>query len=333
MPAWRACRRVLRIALTLGAAGACARAPRPTPTPVAGVSGDSSLVRVLASERAGDATTRVPRTLAVMPFALTSGDPAIAPLAYGLADLLTTDLGRSPRITLVERARLDAVLRELALTATGRVDSLTGPRVGRLIRARRLVVGTVGSATAERLAPGAGTGNLRLGVRLADVGSGTIANAVDASAPLRDVLAAEKALAFRIFDALGVVLTPAEREAVDRRPTSDLAALLAYGRGVQAQYEGDYRRAADEFRRAERLDPRFREAQQRGDEAHRLSEVGTLTPVVVPGLRALDGAIGSMVDRLNRPLDPISSLTRPSTPADPSFPFTTATVVIVVSRP
>ena len=272
-----------------------------------------------------------------MPFALTTGggtsDTVLAPLAYALADLLTIDLARSPRLTLVERARLGEVLRELALTATGRVDSLTGPRVGRIVQARQLVVGAIGSTGAARLDVATGTGTLRLGVRVADVATGTIAEAVDASAPLTDVLAAEKALAFRIFDQLGVVLTPAERAAVEQRPTSNLAALLVYGRGVREEYDGDYRRAADSFRRALRLDPQFRAAASRGIEARTLSETGTTTPILVPGIRPIDGAVASTVDRLNRPLDPISSLTRPNTPADPSFPVTTATVIIVVTRP
>ena len=304
----------------------------PAPTPVA--ANDSGLVRVLARERRDlGSAPRPPGTLAVMPFALTTGDTALAPLAYALADLLTTDLARSPRLTLVERARLGEVLRELSLTATGRVDSATGPRVGRLLQARQLVVGSLGAAGSERLDPRAGTGTLRLGVRVADVASGTIAQAVDASAPLTDVLAAEKALAFRIFESLGVILTPSERAAVEERPTTNLAALLAFGRGVREEYDGDFRRAVDDFARARRLDPKFRAAATRGTEARTLGETGTVTPLLVPGLRAVDGAVASTVDRLNRPLDPISSLTRPSTAVDPSFPVTTATVVIVVTRP
>jgi hypothetical protein len=156
---------------------------------------------------------------------------------------------------------------------------------------------------------------------------------VDASAPLTDVLAAEKALAFRVFDALGVVLTPAERAAVERRPTANLAALLAYGRGVREEYDGDFRRAVDAYRRAAQLDPNFGAAATRAAVARTLSETGTLTPILVPGLRPVDAAVVSAVDRLNRPLDPISSLTRPNTAADPAFPITTTTVVIVVTQP
>ena len=315
---------------------ACATARQPAPPEAGAAPIDSTLTRVLARERGASpcASGRATGTLAVMPFAVASADTAFTPLAYALADLLTTDLARSPRLTLVERARLGEVLRELALTATGRVDSLTAPRVGHLIQARELVIGSLGGTAGGRpLDLATGTGSLRLGVRVADVGSGTITQAVDASAPLADVLDAEKALAFRIFDALGVALTPAERAAVEQRPTANLAALLAYGRGVREEYDGDFRRAVQDFRRAQRLDPHFRAAANRETEARILGETGTITPIIVPGVRPVDGAVASTIDRINRPLDPISTLTRPTTAADPSFPVTTTTVVIVVTRP
>ncbi|HEY0777057.1 MAG TPA: CsgG/HfaB family protein [Gemmatirosa sp.] len=330
----RVCLALATAALAGAALAACApAAAHQAPAPAAA---DSALARAAAAERAIDAPARrLPAggTLAVLPFAVAPRDTAFAPLGYALADLLTTDLARSPRVALVERARLGEVLRELALTTTGRVDSLTGPRAGRLMQARRLVVGSLG-ATGDRapdLATGAGT--LRLGARLADVASGTVVEAVDARAPLADVLAAEKALAFRVFEALGVVLTPGERADVEQRPTSNIAALLAYGRGVREEYDGNFRGAVDQYRRALRLDPHLRAAANRAAVARTLSETGTLTPILVPGLRAVDGAVASAIDRLNRPLDPISSLTRPNTVTDPAFPVTTSTVVIVVTQP
>jgi hypothetical protein len=250
----------------------------------------------------------------------------LAPLAYGLADLLTTDLARSRRVTLVERSRLGEVLRELDLTATGRVDSATAPRVGRLIQAQRLVVGSVTALSSDAR-------NLRLGVRIANVQSGSIEGSVDASAPLADILAAEKALAFRVFDQLGVSLAPDERAAVEQRATGNLGALLAYGNGVRLQYLGDFRGAAAEFRRALRLDPGFQAASERAAEARAQGESGAPAPLLVPGLRAVDAVVGLTIDRLNRPLDPITTLTPNARVGDPAFPTTAATVVIVITRP
>jgi TolB-like protein len=248
----------------------------------------------------------------------------VAPLAYALADILTTDLARSRRVTVVERARLGEVLRELDLTTAGRVDPATAPRVGRLIQAQRLVMGRVTALPSGR--------DIRLGVQLADVAQGTLAQAVDATAPLSDVLTAEKALVFRLFDALGVVLTPDERAAVEQRPTANLVALLAYGRGVRFAYLGDYRSAEAEFRRAAKAG--FREARERAADVRRLAEAGVANPMLVPGIRAVDAAVAATIDRLNRPLDytTTGATTGPRT-TDPTFPSSTATVVITVNRP
>ncbi len=278
----------------------------------------------MAAERATGELSQ--RALGVPPFAVRGADTKLEPLSFALADLLTTDLARSGQLTLVERTRLGDVLRELDLAASGRVDSATAPRVGRLVSARRLVIGSLDELP--------GDGGLRIGVRLADVEQGTVQQAIDAQAPLIDILAAQKALAFRILDALGVTLTPAERAAIEQRPTRDLAALLAYGAGVQAEYAGDYRTAASQYRRAQRLDPGFVGAGVRAREVRARSESGTVFPVAIPGLRSLDAAVGTAIDRINRPLDQITSAAgNIGSAADPSFPTTAATVLITVTRP
>jgi TolB-like protein len=306
----------LLLPLTLAACGGASRR-----APVLATTADSTL---LAAERAAGTAAR--GALGVPPFAIARRDDRLEALSYALADLIAADLSRCAQLTLVERTRLGDVLRELDLAASGRVDSATAPRVGRLVSARRLVLGGL-----TELPDRAG---LRVGVRLADVEQGAITQSIDAQAPIADILAAEKELVFRILDALGVTLTPDERAAIAQRPTSDLAALLAYGAGVKAEYLGDFRTAASEYRRAARLDPNFAAASRRAGDARSRAEIGTAWPLVMPGLRAREAAVGSAIDRINRPLDVITTATRSfGTAVDPSFPTTTATVLITVTRP
>jgi hypothetical protein len=130
------------------------------------------------------------------------------------------------------------------------------------------------------------------------------------------------------------VLFRSEQATLQQQPTRNLGALLAYGRGVQKTYDGDYRGAAQAFRDAYRLDPSFSGARTRELDARSISATGTAAPVGVPGVRALDAAISSTVDRLNRPLDLVTNVSRAvSTSADPAFPGTQATIVITISRP
>lgn len=286
------------------------------------VGADSAAMAALASEQTGDA---VSSAIGIPPFQLLVQDAALSSLGYAVADLLTTDLSRSANVLLVERSRLHEVVRELDLAKTGRLDSASAPRVGRLLRAERLVLGSVDTI---------GAGELRLSVRIADVASGSLEAAIDARAPLVDVLAAEKALAFRLLDALGVRLSPAERARIEAYPTTSLSALNAYGRGVEASMFGDPRRAADEFEKAARMDPNFLQARDRAQSIRTDSRRTASAPSVLPGVQAINAPMSGTIDRVNRPLDIITSLSRPlSGPGDPSFPSTLVTVVITVTRP
>lgn len=287
--------------------------------------------QAIATERTINVGSLPERSLGITPFSVSTSDTSIAPLGYGLADILITDLQRSGQLQLVDRLRLDALLREVQLAEAGRVDPATAPRVGKLVGARRLVIG----ALSQR--PG---GQLAIDARIADVATGTIRPAVSASAPLADILAAEKQLALRLLEQLGINLTPAARARIEERPTRNIAALLAYGRAVRFEVRGDYPRAANEYRAALRLDPNFSLANDR------LSQVPGASPP--PATRAgtdaeqggrassLGRASGFTVDRLNPVFfSPLGGGPRAGAGsiADPTFPSQTVIVLVTITTP
>jgi TolB-like protein len=261
----------------------------------------------------------------VPPFAVSGADERTGALAWAVADLVATDLARIRALRVVERTRLEAVLRELSLAEGGRVDPATAPRVGRLVKADRLVLGDVTVRPDGR--------TLRLGVRVGRVADGSIVSAVDAAAPLADLLAAEQELALRTAAALGVTVSPKERAAIAARPTISLDALLAYGAGLREEAAGRPDAAARAFRRALALDGAFTLARRRLLEARQLQATGTVDPIAIPGLAPLGRATTTTLDRLNRPLDLSGGLPRTGSAGDASFPGTLATIVIVIERP
>jgi TolB-like protein len=293
--------------LILLPAVACRTAPGGV-TPRRQAEADEFARRAIASEQSLRADSLPARTIGVAPLAVSAADSGLAPLSYGLADLLMTDLSRSAQLRVVDRLRLDALLRELRLAESGRVDTSTAPRVGRLVGARRLVVGRL----TQR--PG---GELGIDARIADVATTEVRPAVSARASLDDILRAEKELALRIFAQLGVNLTPAERAAVEERATQNLAALLAYSRGVRYEVEGRYDAAAREYGTALRLDPSFALA-------------GARLAGVRPGAGPqLDRAIGTAAGRVNYP----SGRVVLGGATDPAFPEQTVTIIIEVTTP
>jgi TolB-like protein len=208
----------------------------------------------IASERSIDPSKFPAGSVGVPPLAITVSDTTLSALGYGLADLLATDLARSSRLTVVERLQLDAVLRELRLAESGAVDTAAAARVGRIVGARRLVLGGV------RQLPG---GDIQITVQIADVATHGVTKVVSARAPLSRIFEAETALAFQIFTALGVTLTPAERAAIEAAPTRNVAALLAYSRGVRDESYERYGAAAQQYRAALQADPNFLDASRR----------------------------------------------------------------------
>jgi TolB-like protein len=84
-----------------------------------------------------------PRTVAVMPLRFVGPDSTLKPLERGLAELITIDLARSSQLTVVERARIQALIDELALQSSGATDATTNVRAGKLIQAGRIVSGQI----------------------------------------------------------------------------------------------------------------------------------------------------------------------------------------------
>src|SRR5690606_16410582 len=110
---------------------------------------------------------------------------------------------------------------------------------------------------------------------------------------LRRLFDMEKRLVLALFESLGVQLTAAERERVNRRPTESLQALLEYGLGLEAEDAGDFARAAEHYTRAAVADPAFGPAVERRDRAQGMSAAVVETTLQ---LGALAGAAAGFGD-------------------------------------
>jgi hypothetical protein len=130
--------------------------------------------------------------------------------------------------------------------------------VGRLVGASRIIIGSLATI------PG---GDLLITARVVDVNAGTVRNAVSATAPLDRFIDTQKALSMRLFEELGIALTPAQRARVEQRQTTNLAAAVAYGRGVNADMRGDAAGAVAAFEEASRLDVAFAAARSQASGA------------------------------------------------------------------
>jgi tetratricopeptide (TPR) repeat protein len=213
-----------------------------------------------------------PRTVAVLPLRFSGADSSLRPLERGFAELLTTDLARSSQLTVVERDRLQALLDELALQGSGATSAASNVRAGRLLRAGRLVQGSLLQLPNSQL---------RVDAAVVDVPTSQVKGTAQGADQLDQLFTLEKRIVLDLFRQLGVTLTVAERNAIEQRPTRSLAAFVAYSRGLVAEDDGRFDDAGRFYDDAVRLDPGFGAAQQRSARAQQASAGAAVTPATI----------------------------------------------------
>lgn len=96
--------------------------------------------RAIKLEASLNTQTPEPGTVAVLPF-VNRGDAAQAILSKGLAAMMISDLSKVPGLRVLERAKLQMLADEIALSGSGLVDEKSAVRAGRLMRAEKLLIG------------------------------------------------------------------------------------------------------------------------------------------------------------------------------------------------
>ena len=216
---------------------------------VAQASTDSTSRAVAAHERALSGRTIARRTVAILPFEITSPDPTLAALGYGLAEFLSDDLAHSHRLTMVERVRIGDLQRESNLQLAGNIDPATSVRAGRLLAAQSMIVGVIHAPA---------VGALTIEERGVDVMTGAIEMHHTASTPIDGIFRAERDLVMRTFSTFGIILTPDEKRLLYERVAPVFRAFLAFSRGVQAEQQGSDDLAVSSFQEATALDRTFK---------------------------------------------------------------------------
>lgn len=221
---------------------------------------EADLKKAIANEQQLASVPGSPRTVAVLPFSFSGPDTTLEPLERGFAELLTTDLSRSPALTVLDRARVQALLDELKLQQSGVTAEGTGVRAGRILRAGRLVRGALLQQGEQ----------LRTDALVIDVPTTSTAGQAEDNRAIDQLFTMEKNIALDLFNALGITLTTAQRNAIEQRPTRSLAAFLAYSRGLELEDRGDYAGANLFYHEALRIDPNFGSAQQKAQSSQQL---------------------------------------------------------------
>lgn len=215
---------------------------------------DSVSQAAVAAERALNGRFTARRTIAVLPFTVTAKDTSLLSLGFGLAEFISDDLAHSHRLMMVERGRLNELQREVLLTASGFVDSTSAIRVGRLVTARTLLIGTIDANDA---------GRVTIDEQAVDVGTAAIGLHRSESSQLESIFRAERDLVMATFAAFDITLSPDEKRSLYERVAPQFRAFLSFSRGVRAENQGNDDLAAASYQEAASLDRNFKLAAAR----------------------------------------------------------------------
>ena len=193
-----------------------------------------------------------PNSVAVLYFKNVSNISELNPLSKGLADMIITDLSQVHDLQVVERARLQALVQEIGLGMSGMIDPSTAPKMGKLLGASRFVNGALVTLPGQKI---------QLDYSIAQAQTAQIEKSGNADGPLRQIFNLEKKLVFDVIDDMGIQLTEQERKAIQRIPTENLMAFIAYSKALDYEDQGKFDLAKKEYQKAIQLDPHFEKAQ------------------------------------------------------------------------
>ena len=173
-------------------------------------------------------------------------------LQKGIAGMLISELAANPAARVVEREEIQRLLEEQSLGASGRVDAQTAAKIGKLVGARYVVLGTFIDFY----------GDFRVDVRLVNVETSEIVKTESERMQRDHLFDIIRSVATRLMKDAN--LPPLPKQTSDQRMSRQVPteALTYYSRALLYQDRGEKDKAIEMFNRALAVFPEYAEAQQ-----------------------------------------------------------------------
>jgi TolB-like protein len=174
-------------------------------------------------------------------------------LAKGLADFFAYDFAKISDFKVVERDKIDFILKEMEMVKSGAVDPATAVKVGKMLGAKYMVFGSITQIDDK---------NTRMVVRVVSVETSEIVASVDKEGK-PEYSAMEKELVKQLASDLNIKLGDKTLSLIDAGGTKSNDAATLYSRGLQFMDQYDYKKAFEYFKQAYDLDNTFVEAKRK----------------------------------------------------------------------
>jgi TolB-like protein len=194
--------------------------------------------------------------IAVLPFnnggSYGQGKEDFDALERGIAGMMISELAANPAARVVEREEIQRLLEEQNLGAQGRVDAQTAAKIGKLVGARYMVMGTFIDFY----------GDFRVDVRLINTETSEVVKTESERMQRDHLFDVIRNIAARLMKDASLPALP--RQASDQRMSRQVPteALTYYSRALLYQDRGQKEKAVEMFNRALTIFPGYAEAQE-----------------------------------------------------------------------
>ena len=191
------------------------------------------------------------QTIAILYFDNGSNNIQLDPLRKGLADILISDLSNLKMLRVVERDKLEEILKEQNLSNSKGFNVATQQKIGRLLGAEMILFGSYFEVM----------GTFRIDARIVKTETGEILKSEGVNGKTNNFMKLEKQLVWKLAKGLNVRFTEKEENAIMATESISYEATLAYAKGLELFDKGDLEEALKKFNESLKLSPDFKNAQ------------------------------------------------------------------------
>jgi TolB-like protein len=194
--------------------------------------------------------------IAVLPFnnggSYGQGKEDFDALERGIAGMMISELSANPAARVVERQEIQRLLDEQNLGAQGRVDAGTAAKIGKLVGARYMVMGTFVDFY----------GDFRVDVRLINTETGEVVKTESERMQRDHMFDIIRNVAARLMKDANLPALPRQTSEARMSRQVPTEALTYYSRALLYQDRGQKDKAVEMFNRALSIFPEYAEAQE-----------------------------------------------------------------------
>lgn len=190
------------------------------------------------------------QTIAISYFDNTSGAEKYNPLSKGLADMLITDLSNVKSIQIVEREKLESLLKEIELGESKFMDESTIQMLGKGLGASYMLTGSYFIMDES----------MRIDARLVNIGTGEVIMGEEITGEVNVFFKLEKKLVHKLIGAFDISLSKVEARKVKKVQTKSFQSFDAYSSALVELDKGNIEKSIQFLEIATEVDEDFDQA-------------------------------------------------------------------------